>query len=88
MSRARLALPLVLLVPACFDGSGGPLSGTDPTVSTARRFVLRELALVPGNPRAYRYDGADLEMQPEAVTVEVLQPDGSIAADEHTFWQT
>jgi hypothetical protein len=35
MSRARLALPLVLLVPACFDGSGGPLSGTDPTVVTS-----------------------------------------------------
>lgn len=58
------------------------------TVSTARRFVLRELALVPGNPRAYRYDGADVEMQPETVAVDVLQPDGSITRDEHTFWQT
>jgi acyl-homoserine-lactone acylase len=90
-----------LTIPGRYDVMGGSIYGFplvnigfnrdvawSHTVSTARRFVLRELALVPGNPRAYRYDGADIEMQPEAVTVEVLQPDGSIAADEHTFWQT
>jgi acyl-homoserine-lactone acylase len=58
------------------------------TVSTARRFILRELTLAPGNPRAYRYDGVVFEMQPDVVTVEVLQPDGSVVRDEHTFWQT
>ena len=57
------------------------------TVSTARRFILRELALVPGNPRAYRLR-RPVEMQPEVVAVDVLQPDGSMARDEHTFWQT
>ncbi len=58
------------------------------TVSTARRFVLRELAIAPGNPTSYLYDGQVLAMQPETVQVEVRQPDGSIASVSHTFWQT
>ena len=58
------------------------------TVSTARRFVLRELAIAPGNSRAYVYDGKVVPMQPETVEVEVRQPNGSIANVSHTFWQT
>lgn len=55
------------------------------TVSTARRFVLRELAIAPGNPRAYVYEGAVVPMQPEVVSVEVL---GAPAPYVHTIWQT
>ena len=58
------------------------------TVSTARRFVLRELTLVPGNPTAYLFDGQPQAMQPEVVRVDVLQPNGSVVATTHTFWIT
>ena len=58
------------------------------TVSTARRFVLRELAIVPGQPTSYRVDGQAVAMQPETVNVDVLQADGSVAATSHDFWMT
>ena len=55
------------------------------TVSTARRFVLRELTLAPGNPRAYVYEGQVVAMTPEQVTVEVA---GAPAPYVHTVWHT
>jgi acyl-homoserine-lactone acylase len=58
------------------------------TVSTARRFILRELAIVPSSPKSYVYDGNVVAMQPETVTVDVRQPDGSIVQSSHTFWMT
>jgi acyl-homoserine-lactone acylase len=58
------------------------------TVSTARRFVLRELTIVPSKPTSYVYDGTVVDMQPETVTVEVRQADGSVLPSSHTFWQT
>ena len=58
------------------------------TVSTARRFVLRELAIVPSKPTAYVYDGKTVDMVPETVTVDVRLPDGSIVQSGQTFWQT
>jgi len=54
------------------------------TVSTARRFILRELTIVPTSPTSYVYDGQPVAMTPETVTIEVLG--GSTAS--HTFWQT
>ncbi|MCM2311944.1 MAG: penicillin acylase family protein [Steroidobacteraceae bacterium] len=58
------------------------------TVSTARRFVLRELAIVPARPTSYLYDGQAVDMQPETVTVDVRLPDGSLVTSSQTFWQT
>lgn len=58
------------------------------TVSTARRFVLRELAIAPGNPTAYVVDGAVVPMTPESVNVDVRQADGSVAKTSFTFWMT
>ena len=58
------------------------------TVSTARRFVLRELAIVPSQPTSYTVDGQVVAMQPETVSVDVRQADGSVARASHTFWQT
>jgi acyl-homoserine-lactone acylase len=55
------------------------------TVSTARRFVLRELAIAPGNPRAYVYEGNVVPMVPEPVSVEVA---GLPVPFVHTFWHT
>jgi acyl-homoserine-lactone acylase len=58
------------------------------TVSTARRFVLRELTLAPGDPTTYVYDGQNIPMTSDTVTVQVLQPDDSLAPVSHTFYST
>ena len=58
------------------------------TVSTARRFVLRELAIVPSQPTSYMVDGQAVAMQPEAVTVDVRQADGTVVPTNHNFWIT
>jgi acyl-homoserine-lactone acylase len=46
------------------------------TVSTARRFVIVELQLVPGSPTTYLVDGQPKEMKRTTVTVET--PDGPV----------
>jgi acyl-homoserine-lactone acylase len=58
------------------------------TVSTARRFVVRELTLDPGDPTSYVYDGEVVPMTTDTVTVQVLQPDSSLAPVSHTFYST
>jgi len=57
------------------------------TVSTARRFVVRELTLVPGNPTSYLNDGRAVAMRPEVVTADVLVG-GSVVPVSHTFYMT
>ncbi|GAB3849898.1 penicillin acylase family protein [Micromonospora andamanensis] len=72
-----------LKVPGRYDVEGAALIG-DPlieighngkvawshTVSTARRFVWHQLALVPGDPTSYRYDGRTRKMTARTVTVQ------------------
>lgn len=58
------------------------------TVSTGKRFTLHELALVPGEPTAYRIDGQREAMTPQRVSIRVKQPDGSAATREATVWRT
>ncbi len=58
------------------------------TVSTARRFVVRELTLADDDPTAYVYDGGVVPMTADTVTVQVLQPDDSLALESHTFYST
>lgn len=58
------------------------------TVSTARRFVVRELTLAPSDPTSYVYDGDVVSMTPQTVTVDVLQPDGSLVPVSHIFYLT
>jgi acyl-homoserine-lactone acylase len=58
------------------------------TVSTARRFVVRELTLSAGDPTSYVYDGQDVPMTTDTVTVQVLQPDDSLAPVSHTFYSS
>ncbi|WP_420804249.1 penicillin acylase family protein [Salsipaludibacter albus] len=80
-------------IPGVLDVQGGALLGTpgvqigfnddvawSHTVSTAQRFSLRLLQLVPGQPTSYVVDGEVLEMTP--TTVEV--PGGPSA----TVWDT
>jgi acyl-homoserine-lactone acylase len=90
-----------LTIPGRYDMMGGSIYGFplvnigfnrdvawSHTVSTARRFVLRELSLVPGNPTAYLYDGQVVQMQPEPVTVDVRVAPGVVVPSTHTFYQT
>ncbi|MBY8872348.1 acylase [Micromonospora sp. PLK6-60] len=72
-----------LKVPGRYDVEGAALVG-DPlveighngrlawshTVSTARRFVWHRLALVPGDPTSYYYDGKPRKMTTRTVTVQ------------------
>jgi acyl-homoserine-lactone acylase len=58
------------------------------TVSAARRFVLFDLQLVPGDPTAYFFDGQVEPMTTQTVSVDVLQPDGSLQAVTHTFYES
>ena len=58
------------------------------TVSTARRFVVRELTLAPGDPTSYIYDGEVIPMTTDTVSVDVLQPDGSLAQVNRTFYSS
>jgi acyl-homoserine-lactone acylase len=58
------------------------------TVSTGRRFVLRELHLANGDPTAYVYDGEVVPMTTETVSIDVLLPDSSLIPVPHTFYLT
>jgi acyl-homoserine-lactone acylase len=58
------------------------------TVSTARRFVVRELTLAPGDPTSYIVDGATVPMSSDTVTVQVLQPNDSLVPVSHTIYST
>jgi acyl-homoserine-lactone acylase len=46
------------------------------------------LTLTAGDPTSYVYDGQDVPMTTDTVTVQVLQPDGSLAPVSHTFYST
>ncbi|MFA5890910.1 MAG: penicillin acylase family protein [Actinomycetota bacterium] len=58
------------------------------TVSTAWRFTPYELALVPGSPTSYMYDGEVRQMTSRTVAVKVKLADGTLADRTHTFWST
>jgi acyl-homoserine-lactone acylase len=56
------------------------------TVSTGLRFTLYELALDPNDPLAYRYGEETRKLTPRTVSVEVRQPDGSVATEQRTTY--
>lgn len=58
------------------------------TVSTALRFTLYELTLDPNDPLAYRYGEETRKLTPRSVTIEVRQPDGSIATEQRTTYDS
>jgi acyl-homoserine-lactone acylase len=62
--------------------------GWSHTVSTANRFTLHLLQLVPGSPTSYLVDGEVREMQPLTVSIEVPGADGEPETVEHTFWES
>ncbi|NND61133.1 MAG: hypothetical protein HKN49_12780 [Gammaproteobacteria bacterium] len=58
------------------------------TVSPAWRFTLYELALVPGQPLKYFYDGAELDFEVYPVSIEVTDNLGDLQIRNHTFYRS
>ena len=58
------------------------------TVSTASRFGLFQLSLVPGLTTSYRYDGQVEAMTPTRVTVEVRSDDGTVYPVTRTLYRS
>ncbi|MGQ0804760.1 MAG: penicillin acylase family protein [Actinomycetota bacterium] len=90
-----------LTVPGELDIYGAQLSGlpgigigfTDEfawthTVSAGNRFTAYRLDLVPGMPTTYVYGDEQREITPTDITVEVLQPDGTVAPASRTMWSS
>lgn len=68
-------------------GTNGEVAWTN-TVSTSRTQALYELALVPGNPKAYLFDGQEEDMEPVKITVEVLDGNGNLMPETQTLYRT
>jgi acyl-homoserine-lactone acylase len=90
-----------LTIPGRYDAMGSAIYGAplvtigfnqhvawSHTVSTARRFVVRELTLAAGDPTSYVYDGEVVPMTTDTITVQVLQPGGSLAPFGHTIYSS
>ena len=90
-----------LRIPGVYDVEGAALIGDaiveighnatvgwSHTVSTAWRFVLRELKLVPGDPTSYFYDGQPRAMTQRTVTVQVPAPTGGTVPVTRTLYDT
>lgn len=58
------------------------------TVSTAYRFTLYELTLVPGRPTAYLYDGQIREMEAVPLSIQIRQPDGGLSSMSRTLYRS
>lgn len=56
------------------------------TVAESGRFTFYELTLDPDNPLQYEYDGQLYQIEPHAVSIERLLPDGGLETLEHTFY--
>ena len=56
------------------------------TFDTGRHMTFYSLDLVPGKPTSYFYDGAERAMTARELTVQVRQPDDSLAEVRRTFY--
>lgn len=90
-----------LTIPGVMDVSGGSLFGVplvligrtatmawSHTVSTARRFTLYELKLVPGQSTSYLQDGVPTPMTKRTVTIQEKQADGTLNPVSRTLYST
>lgn len=85
--RMDVAGSSLLGVPAIVNGFTRGLAWSH-TVSTARRFVVYELPVSPADPTSYTLAGRSRRMRRTEVTVDVRQPDGTLAKRSHTFYDT
>lgn len=74
-------------VPGVLIGFNEHLAWTH-TVSAGNRMTLYELSLAPDDPTAYVYGDTVRQMTSTDVTVEVLQPDGSLDEVTRTMWRS
>lgn len=58
------------------------------TVSTAYRFSFYELTLNPADATQYVYDGGFRDMEATEITVEIMEPDGSISTENRTLYKS
>jgi acyl-homoserine-lactone acylase len=56
------------------------------TVSAGKRFTFYALALVPGDPTSYLYDGAPRRMRAREVRVPVREPNGTLSTAARTLY--
>lgn len=92
---------LHLTIPGRYDAMGVSLGGLpivaigfnknvawSHTVTSARHFTTFRLALDPSDPAGttYYYDGAPRKMTERTVSVDVLQPNGSLETKQRTFY--
>jgi len=93
--QAQLTIPGVmdvagvsfLGVPVIMLGFNDRVAWTH-TVSTARRFGIFELKLVPGHPTQYLFDGKPVAMTPVPIEVAARQADGTLATVARTLYRT
>ncbi|MDH3647881.1 MAG: penicillin acylase family protein [Gammaproteobacteria bacterium] len=89
-----------LTIPGTLDVMGASLQGVplvnigfnqdvawSHTVSPAWRFTLFDLALVPGNPTQYFFDGEAVNMEEIPVSIEVTTATG-VETRQHTFYRS
>ena len=92
---------LHITIPGKYDVFGATLLGTlvpligfnkdvawTHTFSTDNRFTLFQLKLDPADPTRYQVDGSYKAMTQTALTVEALQPDGSLKTYQRTMYGT
>jgi acyl-homoserine-lactone acylase len=90
-----------LTIPGAVDVYGAALTGTPGvqigfnnqvawthTVSAGKRFTVDALTLDPADPTVYRYGDTTRAMTPDEITVQVAQPDGSLAPVTRTLWNS
>lgn len=58
------------------------------TVASSLHFNLNLLELDPSDPTRYLYDGEYVDMEAQNYTIEVLQPDGSLASESRTLYRS
>ena len=72
-------------VPSVLIGFNQDVAWTH-TVAAGSRLTLYSLTLADGDPTAYRYGGSIEPLSPTTFTVQVRQPDGSVAPVARTLW--
>ncbi|OJH35901.1 acylase [Cystobacter ferrugineus] len=78
----------LLGVPGILIGFNPNVAWTHTFSSVGQRFTLYLLPLVPGKPTRYYYGDEEREMAAKAITVKVLQPDGSLADVTRTVYSS
>ena len=74
-------------VPAVLIGHTNGMAWSH-TVSTARRFLIYELKLVPGSPTTYMHNGQPKQMTADRVTIQVKGADGHLAPQTRTLYSS